>query len=151
MIGGWGARGRKIVVPWLARLAPAVGPPPSRNLEKLPERIPESWYAYDLEGNDEEKLRALQLEEEKLAFLETSCEEEESGSSSIDSSSIDSSSSSSSSESSEEDWDDDDDDDGDEDFEEIQRRWREKRAYASWWWWHEYRQKVGPAFIVPPF
>jgi len=121
------------------------------DLEKLPERIPESWYAYDLEGNDEEKLRALQLEEEKLAFLETSCEEEESGSSSIDSSSIDSSSSSSSSESSEEDWDDDGDDDGDEDFEEIQRRWREKRAYASWWWWHEYRQKVGPAFIVPPF
>ena len=124
------------------------------DLEELPERIPESWYAYDLEGNDEEKLRALQLEEEKLAFLETSSEEEESGSSSIDSSSIDSSSSSSSSsssESSEEDWDDDDDDDDDEDFEEIQRQWREKRAYASWWWWHEYRQKVGPAFIVPPF
>ena len=25
------------------------------DLEKLPERIPESWYAYDLEGNDEEE------------------------------------------------------------------------------------------------
>ena len=124
------------------------------NLEELPDTVPESWYAYDLEENDEKRLQALQLEEEKLALLETSSEEEEeeeeeesrsySGSSSNNSSSGSSSSSSDGGDS-EGEYDDD------EDFEEIERRWREKRAYASWWWWHKYRQKIGDAFVVPPF
>ena len=118
------------------------------NLEKLPDTVPESWYAYDLEESDEKRLQALHIEEEKLALLETSSEEEEESSSSSSSSS--GSSSSSEGEDSEGEYDDDDEDD-EEDFEEIQRQWREKRAYASWWWWHEYRQKVGPAFVVPPF
>ena len=119
------------------------------NLEKLPDTVPESWYAYDLEENDEKRLQALHLEEEKLALLETSSEEEEESSSSGSSSS--GSSSSSEGDDSEGEYDDDEDEDDEEDFEEIQRQWREKRAYASWWWWHEYRQKVGPAFVVPPF
>ena len=37
------------------------------NLEKLPDTVPESWYAYDLEESDEKRLQALHIEEEKLA------------------------------------------------------------------------------------
>jgi ATP-dependent RNA helicase DDX20 len=110
------------------------------NLEELPENVPESWYAYELEENDEEKRRALQIEEERLALESSS------------SSSISSTSSSEESDIEEiEEEDEDDYDDDDEDFEEVQRYWREHRAYASWWWWHEYRQKVGQIFLPPQY